>query len=72
MYMHKYAHMYIDKCMHAYIHNYTVEPLLKQTLRIKDSKEKTSIIRTKILVPTGVTNTFLTSERAKPLYCCKK
>ena len=24
------------------------------------------------MVPTGVTNTFLTSERGKPLYCSKK
>ena len=46
--------------------------LLLTILRIKDTIEKTSIIRTKILVPTDVTNTFLTFERGKPLYCSKK
>ena len=33
---------------------------------------KTSMISTKIVVPTDVTNTLLTSKRGKPLYCSKK
>ena len=45
-----------------------MESLLTNTATI----ENTSMIRTKILVPTGVTNTFLTSKRGKPLYCNKK
>ena len=49
----------------------TVKPLLTNPQRIKDTIEKTSIIRTKILVPTGINNTFLTSERGNPLYYSK-
>ena len=48
----------------------TVEPLLTNS-QIKDTIEKTSIIRTKLLVPTGLVNTFFTSERGKPLYYSK-
>ena len=44
-----------------------VEPLLT----ISPNIEKTSIM-TKILVPTGLVNTFFTSERGKPLYYSKK
>ena len=39
---------------------------------LKDTIEKTSIIRTKILAPTGLINTFFTSERGKPLYYSKR
>ena len=46
--------------------------LSQQTPRIKDTIEKTSIIRTKILVPTGLVNTVFTSERGKLLYYSKK
>ena len=48
----------------------TMEPLSTNPLN-QGHDRKTSIIRTIILVPTRVTNTFLTSERGKPLYCSK-
>ena len=41
------------------------------TLQIKDTIEKTSIMRTEILVPTSVTNAFLISKRGKLLYHIK-
>ena len=37
--------------------------LSQQILQIKDTISKTSLISTKNLVPAGVTNTFLISER---------
>ena len=50
------------------IHLHMQWNLSSQTLQIKDTIEKTSIISTNILVPTGVTNTFLASEIGNPLY----
>ena len=41
-----------------YSHYHIQWNLSYQTLQIKDAIEKTSIIKTKILVPTGVTNNF--------------
>ena len=41
-------------------------------VKIKDTVEKISIIHTKILLATSVTNTFLTSGRGKNLYIAGK
>ena len=46
--------------------------LSKQTFRIKEAIEKTSVIRTKNLAPKGLTNVFLFFDRGKPLYYSKK
>ena len=64
--------VYIRQTIRIHV-TFTVEPLLiNPGLQIEDTIEKTSVIKTKRLVPTGVTNTFSTSERGKPLYCSKK
>ena len=56
-------------CLYRYLNMAgTVEHLLTDQGHIR----KSFALRTKILVPTGVTNTFLTSERRKPLYYSKK
>ena len=41
------------------LYTYTVELYVYVYSGTKDTTEKTSVIRTKILVPTGVTNAFL-------------
>ena len=45
---------------------------LNKLPELRTQQKKTSIIRTKILVPTGLVNTFFTSERGKLLYYSKK
>ena len=54
--------------MYIMIHSGTS---LTKSSEIKDTIEKTFVMRTKTLVPTNIINTFLISERGKALYCSK-
>ena len=44
---------------------------LTKSSEIKDTIEKTFVMRTITLVPTNIIKTFLISERGKALYCSK-